>query len=203
VKTSLARSEFNIRQLLLRGAKIDALPIDSLPAELQDFTANLVSTMIDATVSRSPEAVERLRAIAGVFGQKSKDPAYAERWVAIHNIEQHRAHYPQEPAMQPLFDAEGNIHRTPSQRRAHMLRHMLAAADDSFYELDLAFVERQLLKVRSAHELAARLSLECGAFGDKYTDDTKAGRAAAIARVKKLYTASMNETTRKKEHARK
>ena len=73
MKTSLARSEFNIRQRLLGSAKIDALPIDNLPPELRDFTADLVSTIIDATVLGLPGAVERLGKIAKNHGPKSKD----------------------------------------------------------------------------------------------------------------------------------
>lgn len=201
VNNSLARSEFNIRRPLLRD-----VDLGSLPPELQDFAADLVATIIDATVLQQPGAIERLQKIASVFGQKSKDPAYAERWLVIQNIEQFKAHYPAvpeepNPALPQVF--VGDAVRSPSQRRAQMLRHMLAAADDRFYDLDLAFVERQLLMVRGDHELAARLSLECGAFGDKPVSTSKGAKSDAIARVKRLYTAANNEPSRKKKHARK
>lgn len=179
MKSSLARSEFNIRQRLLRGAKIDALPIDALPADLQDFTAELLSVVVDAAVSGDEGAVNRLRRIAKSVGVKSKDPHQAERWAVIVSIKQGKGYGP------------------------GALCSYLSEYDERFGQLDPAFVQSQLLKVRSNYELAARLSLECGAFGDKPVAASAAAKRDAVARVQRLYTASMNEATRKKEHARK
>ena len=179
MKPSLARSEFNIRQRLLRGAKIDALPIDALPADLQDFTADLLSVVVDAAVSGDAGALNRLRKIAKSVGPKSKDPHQAERWAVIVCIKQGKGYGP------------------------GALCGYLSECDERFGRLDPAFVGSQLLKVRSDYELAARLSLECGAFGDKPAAVGAAAKRDAVARVQRLYIASMNETTRKKKHARK
>lgn len=247
MKNSLARKEFNIRTTLLRGAGIDTLPLAALPEDLRDFTAGLVSTIIDATVHGFPEAIERLRSIAKNHGPKpNAAPHQAERWAAIKVIEQHKADSDEaaeterrahllrilaeterraqalatigEPtdelatteqraktlclmlATPPQVEPGGP---TPGQRKARMLRNMLTACDEAFHNLDLEVVGGLLVKVRSTHELAARLSLECGAFDDKYTDDTKAGRAADVTRVWRLFERSMNESSRKKPHARK
>jgi hypothetical protein len=173
--SSLARTEYNIRRATL--ARLD---LEALPPDLQDFAARMLSTIHDAAHGM-PGAVERLREIEGQFGRKSPDPYQSERRAVLHHIQKGL------PALNAWL-AERNI------PRATMLIHMLSGIDPAFANLPLAFVENMLVKERSKYRLAARLSVECDAFGDG---------ADGIDLAKKRFTASVNEPSRKKEHARK
>jgi hypothetical protein len=179
MQPSIAITEFQIRQPLLRDFKLD-----SLPAELQETAAELLCTIIDAT-HKSPKALDELRSIASKLAPKTtrQDNYQRDRPLVTQLIERTK----ESIDVGPSFPGAGDQRQAQEAHRAFEVRvliDLLATIDPVFAILDPATVGH-VLRLRSSHRIAAILTVDSGAFGEA-KPASKADRAAAIDTVAKL-----------------
>ncbi|HEX3849619.1 MAG TPA: hypothetical protein VHW01_01560 [Polyangiaceae bacterium] len=174
---SIALTEFQIR-------RASDLNIENLPPELQETAAELLCTIIDAT-HKSPGAIEELRKIASKLAPKTtrKDDYQRDRPLVTQLIERTK----ESIDAGPIFSVPGDQKDAQEAHRALEVRVLidhLATIDSAFASLDPAVVV-PLLRLRSAHKIAATLTVDFCAFGES-KPETKAARAEAIERVARL-----------------
>lgn len=163
---SIALTEFQIRRPLLRDLRLDALP-----PELQEVAAELLCLIVDAAALKQGSALEELGKIASKLAPKTtlEDPFQKDRPLVSSLVKR---------AKDSMTEGE-----TP-EMAAKILVSGLALVDTAYERLDPADVV-PLLRTRSRHELAAVLTVNCGAFGEPRPVGI-AARKDAIARVRLL-----------------
>ncbi|MEI9950644.1 MAG: hypothetical protein WDO74_17110 [Pseudomonadota bacterium] len=165
MQNSSALTEFQIRRPLLRD-----LRLDTLPPKLRDVAAELLCTIVDAALKQGC-ALEELGKIASKLAPKPtlNDPFQKDRPLVSNLVKRAKDSV-----------AEGEA----PEMAAKILVSGLALVDTAYGRLDFSDVV-PLLRERSRHELAAVLTVNCGAFGERKPVGT-AARKDAIARVRLL-----------------
>lgn len=166
MKSSIALTEYHIRKPLNSDLRLDALP-----AELQETAAELLCTIFDAAMLKGPGAIAELRKIASKLAPKPtrNDDFQRDRPLVTQLIERAKA----------TIDEDQESRAFESR----VLVDSLQMVDPAFGRLDPVFVGQKLRK-RSVHEIAAILTVESGAFGEKPSSGP--AKLAAIDRAKKL-----------------
>jgi hypothetical protein len=177
MKSSTALTAYHANAPLIED---DEQRIDRLPDDLQGVAAELLDVITDAAYGKDPAALARLRMLARVLKPKpTKDPHQRDRARVLTLLDR-------------MIGANPRMLLLPG-----LLLLGLGRIDRAFRKLSPAFVSA-VMKERSRHRLAARLSVECGALGDAPGAATRTAKTDAIARAKSLFEASVREASRRR-----
>jgi hypothetical protein len=181
----------------------DVERVDRIPAELRAAVVDLLRTVTDAA-GGDPDALAKLEKIATRSKSKSPDPHHRSRarvyWALKKLSETEDLEAPRRINGQIIA-----VRLTPDEqaaRKARLIPSVLGRVDPRFRALSPDFV-LLVLRDTSIHNLAASLSVECGAFDDAPDAPGKAAKLDAVATAQRAYLRSTSEPSRKEPHTRK